>query len=155
MGWLDYYYDDDRREFRHYVDHFYPSLSRWLHEDLTESPENRYFTSHFAWRASLPVLAILYPRPNQNITESNVISATGVAATGKAAIGYPDPSNVVVRVYYQLNTNEPIRAVGTDHWRAENLRLSHTCNVIRAYAVDALNNTSVVEEIHFTFTHSR
>jgi hypothetical protein len=41
--WLDYYYDTDRNELRLYVDHYYPSLSNWLHVDLTLPADKRYF----------------------------------------------------------------------------------------------------------------
>ncbi|HEV2695075.1 MAG TPA: hypothetical protein VG347_19425 [Verrucomicrobiae bacterium] len=42
--WLSHYYRNDRREFRAYVNEFYPTLADWLHED---SPDGRSETGFF------------------------------------------------------------------------------------------------------------
>jgi hypothetical protein len=52
--WLDYYYDDNRKELRAYIDTYYPALSAWLKEDQSENPENRYFSPHHLMASPAP-----------------------------------------------------------------------------------------------------
>lgn len=44
--WLGYYNEDDRAEFKDYIDHYYHSLANWLAEDAKACPRDKYFAGH-------------------------------------------------------------------------------------------------------------
>ena len=97
------------------------------------------FTASFK-DVTRPVLAVLYPKAKQSITNS-VVSADGKSSDNVA----------VAAVYYQFNSGTWTLANGTTNWSAPNLTLLSGTNVIRAYAQDTSGNNSRTNSI--TFKH--
>jgi hypothetical protein len=97
------------------------------------------FTANFK-DTTRPVLAVLYPKAKQSITNS-VVSADGKSSDNVA----------VAAVYYQFNSGAWTLANGTTNWSAPNLTLLSGTNIIRAYAQDTSGNNSRTNSI--TFRH--
>jgi hypothetical protein len=87
-----------------------------------------------------PILTIRSPRPRSRFQDSDV------TVTGKAA-----DKAAVSQVFYQLNGNAWLPALGTTNWQAP-VSLSVGTNIFRAYASDYAGNRSTTNSLTVFFT---